>query len=286
VSAGAPATGGWKRRVADGLDRARLLTPAVRAYEALLGLRGAVRSRHVGGTEAAGGLPVPPAQLRIRVGPSFGDPEVFLESGERHARLVRRLIEEQGVELEATAPVLDFGCGAGRVARHWNGVDLDLRGCDVNPKMVEWCRRNLPFGRFDVTGLAPPLPYADGSLGLVYAFSVFTHLPEELQLEWSAELRRVLRPGGYLLVSTLGRYYVDDLDRLSPAERERFDAGQVVVLYEQHAGENVCSAYHPREYVEETLSAGVDIVAYEPGSSSEHHDLHLLRKPASAAVGA
>jgi SAM-dependent methyltransferase len=281
VSTGAPATGGWKRRVADGLDRARLLTPAVRAYEALLGLRGAVRSRHAAGAEA-GGLPVPPAQLRVRVGPSFGDLAVFLESGERHARLVRRLVEEQGVEFEATAPVLDFGCGAGRVARHWNGVDLDLRGCDVNPRMVEWCREHLPFGRFEVTGLAPPLPYADGSLGLVYAFSVFTHLPEALQLEWMTELRRVLRPGGYLLFSTLGRYYADDLDRLSPSEREQFDTGRVMVLYEHHAGENVCSAYHPPAYVEKTLSTGFEFVAFEPGTSAEHQDMHLLRKPANA----
>jgi SAM-dependent methyltransferase len=273
MSVPAPATGGWKRRVADGLARAHLLGPTVRLYEAVLGIRGAFESRR-----EAGGLPVPPAQLRVRVGPSFGDLDTFLESGERHARLVRRLVESQGASLEAAAPVLDFGCGVGRVARHWNGLDLHLHGCDVNRRMVEWCRGNLPFGRFDVNELAPPLPYDDDSLGLAYAFSVFTHLPEQLQLGWAAELRRVLRPGGYLLLSTLGEYYAE-LDRLSPAERERFDSGRLVVLFEEHAGENVCSAYHPRAYIEETLSSGFAYATFEPGTDAEQHDMHLLRKP-------
>jgi SAM-dependent methyltransferase len=276
----APASGGpagWKRRVANGLARARLLAPAVALYQALLAARGALRSRRAA-APGAGGLAVPPARLRVRVGPSFGDLDTFLESGKRHSDLVRRLVEQHGAALESAAPVLDFGCGVGRVARHWNGLALDLHGCDVNRQMIEWCRRNLPFGRFDINQLAPPLPYAGDSFGLAYAFSVFTHLPEPLQLEWAREFRRVLRPGGYLLLSTLGEYYAD-LDRLSPAERERFDAGHLVVLFEEHAGESFCSAYHPRSYVAETLSAGFDYVAFEPGTDAEQHDMHLLRKP-------
>ena len=276
MSTPAPATGGWRRRVADGLARARLLAPAVGLYQTLLAARGAIGSRRA--RRDAGGLPVPPARLRVAVGPSFGDQDTFLASGKRHADLVRRLVEEQGSALEAAAPVLDFGCGVGRVARHWHGLELDLHGCDVNRRMIEWCRANLPFGRYDVNELAPPLPYGDESLGLAYAFSVFTHLPEQLQLEWAAEFRRVLRPGGLLLLSTLGEYYAA-LDRLSPAEREQFDAGRLVVLFEEHAGESFCSAYHPRSYVESTLAAGFEVVAHEPGTDAEQHDMHLLQKP-------
>jgi SAM-dependent methyltransferase len=217
----------------------------------------------------------------VRVGPSFGDAEAFLESGARHASLVRRLVEQKGATIESTAPVLDFGCGVGRVARHWHGLDLDLHGCDVNARMIAWCRKHLPFGTFDVNELAPPLPYRDGSMGLAYAFSVFTHLPEHLQLEWAAEFRRILRPGGYLLVSTLGGYYVG-LDRLSAGERERFDEGRLVVLFEEHAGKSFCSAYHPQAYVEQTLAGGFEYAAHQPGTEAETHDMHLLRKPASA----
>src|SRR3546814_2338282 len=47
--------------------------------------------------------------------------------------------------------------------------------------------------------LTPPLAFADESFDLVYALSVFTHIPLELQRDWLDELRRVLVPGGYLL---------------------------------------------------------------------------------------
>jgi SAM-dependent methyltransferase len=213
----------------------------------------------------------------VRVGPSHADLDTFLRSGERHARLVRGLLDESGASVEDAAPILDFGCGVGRVARHWNGAGVQLHGCDVNRRMIEWCRRNLP-GRFDVTELEPPLPYDDATFGLAYAFSVFTHLPEQLQHDWLREFGRVLRPGGYLLVSTLGEYYVG-LKRLSDSERRDFEAGRLVVLFADHAGESFCSAYHPREYVEQTLADGFEYVAYRRGGVEEEHDMHLLRKP-------
>jgi SAM-dependent methyltransferase len=187
------------------------------------------------------------------------------------------VLEPHGSDPEASAPVLDFGCGCGRVARHWRGLDVDLHGCDVNRRMIDWCRKNLRFGRFDVNQLEPPLPYEDGTFGLTYALSVFTHLPEQFQLEWIDEFGRVLRPGGYLLFSTLGEYYAG-LHRLTEDERELFDDGRLVVLFEDHAGESFCSAYHPRTYVEQSLSDGFEYVDYRRGDDQEQHDFHLLRK--------
>ena len=144
--------------------------------------------------------------------------------------------------------------------------------------MVEWCRRNLAFAEVAVTELSPPLPYADESFDLMYAFSVFTHLTEELQRTWMAECRRVLRPGGYLLMSTLGEYYLT-LDRLNEAERRAFERGDLVVLYQQSAGTSLCSAYAPAAYVRDDLAAAFEPVTFRPAGDDGRHDLHLFRTP-------
>src|SRR5947208_884804 len=82
--------------------------------------------------------------------------------------------------------------------------------------------------RSEVNGLAPPLAFDDASFDLVYALSVFTHLTGDLQVAWRDELRRVLRPGGRLLITTHGRSYVP---RLDVEERERFESGELVVRW-------------------------------------------------------
>ena len=269
-----PALWGLRRRVLDGLDRLHLARPAVRAYELAL----AARSRLTrDGAVADDGLPLPPARLRVQVGPLHADPTFFLRSGRRHAELIRELVGAAGTSVAEVGAMLDWGCGCGRVLRHWTDLSpRDIHGCDIDARMVDWCNANLPFGVVR-TELVPPLPYSDGPFGLVYAFSVFTHLSEELQHAWMRESARVLRPGGLLLLSTLGEHYAS-LDRLSESERRRFANGELVVLYKHSAGTSLCSAYHPPTYIQETLARGFDVVTFRPAGDDGRHDIHLLRK--------
>jgi SAM-dependent methyltransferase len=263
--------------VLDLFDRLHLARPAVRSYELWL----AVRAK-LGGRDAtsADGLPLPPAPMRVQVGPLHADATFFLESGRHNAELIRSLLAEHGSPVEELGALLDWGCGCGRVLRHWADLAAtEISGCDINPRMVAWCNKNLSFVDAAVNDLSPPLPYADASFDLVYAFSVMTHLSEELQHEWIEECRRVLKPGGYFLFSTLGQYYASR-ERLSDAERQSFADGNLVVLYEHSAGTSLCSAYHPPRYVHEQLSAGLDVVAFRPAAEDGRHDVYLLRKPA------
>jgi SAM-dependent methyltransferase len=271
----APARWGRRRALLDLMDKLHLARPATHAYELALSARSQVAERRGGRTDD--GLPLPPARLRAQVGPLHADADFFLRSGRQHAELIRKLLREVGTPVDEVGPMLDWGCGCGRVLRHWGDLPASrVQGCDINPKMIDWCAANLPFTTF-VTELAPPLPIADAMLGLMYAFSVFTHLSEELQHAWIGESRRVLRPGGYLLLSTLGGHYAS-LDRLSDDERRRFESGDLVVLYERSAGTSLCSAYHPPQYVHSKLAHGFEVVGFRPAGDDGLHDIHLLRK--------
>jgi SAM-dependent methyltransferase len=256
--------------VLDLFDRLHLSRPAVRAYETAL----AAKSSLFGdATLPDDGLPLPPARMRAQVGPLHADARFFLESGKHNAELVRSLVPLDGV-----GALLDWGCGCGRVLRHWAGLQhTGVHGCDINPKMVAWCNEHLPFVEASINDLSPPLPYDNGSFDLVYAFSVMTHLSEDLQRAWMDECHRVLKPGGFLLFSTLGEYFVER-DRLTSEERRSFERGNIVVLYERSPGTSLCSAYHPPDYVRRELAGNFEVVSFRPAADDGRHDIHLLRK--------
>jgi SAM-dependent methyltransferase len=258
-----------KQRALRLLQRLGLLRVAFRTYE---------RAQALAAPDEEGraddGLPVPPADLRVRVA---GTPDLgwFLEGGRLGEQTIRRALDRHGVAVENVDALLDFGCGCGRVTRRWRDL-RGVHGSDMNADAIAWCRANLAFGRFETNGLEPPLAFADDSFDLVYALSVFTHLTLELQRAWVHELRRVLRPGGLLLVTTHGAAY---RERLSNMERKRFDAGEVVVRWEDAAGTNLCSAYHS-ETALRALADGFTFLELEREGAigNPHQDLTLLRK--------
>jgi SAM-dependent methyltransferase len=261
-----------KRFALTALGRARLLGPTYRLYERL---RAVTASN---GTAAApDGLPLPPAALRVKVA-GTADAGWFLESGRLAEESMRAALAREGMQLEELGAILDFGCGCGRVTRRLAELPGAVLGSDFNAEAIAWCRENLPFARFEHNGLAPPLPYPSESVDLVYAFSVLTHLPVEVQHAWMEELARILRPGGLLLFSTHGERY---LERLGADERASFMRGEVVVRFEQVAGSNLCTVFHPRAYVEKTLARGFEVVESIPegATGNPHQDLFLLRKP-------
>jgi SAM-dependent methyltransferase len=257
------------------LGRLRLQGSAFRAYENVASLRALGRRS----PPADDGLPVPPPRLIVRVA---GTPDAgwFLESGRTAAAAICGALERAGRKIDELDSILDFGCGCGRVTRRWVGLDgVEVHGSDRNATAIAWCRENLGFARFETNELAPPLAHPSGTFDLVYALSVFTHLTEELGLAWAEELARVLRPGGYVLLTTHGARYRGGL---TTKERARFDAGELVVRRPEAVGSNLCAAFHPRAYVQETLArtGPFEPVEFVPegATGNPYQDLHLLRK--------
>jgi SAM-dependent methyltransferase len=190
------------------------------------------------------------------------DVQWFLESGARSAEILRAALERAGRPLDRMERVLDMGCGCGRVLRQWREErGVDFYGTDYNPVGVQWVRENLTYVQADTNELAPPLRYPDNFFDAVYAISVFTHLPEELQRPWMEELSRVLKPGGILLATLLGEGF---LSRFTAPEAARFRKGELVVIDAKYAGTNMCSALHPEPYVRGAWSSGFEILNKSP----------------------
>lgn len=96
--------------------------------------------------------------------------------------------------------ILDAGCGAGPLAAALRDRGARVTGFDASPAMVALAERRLGTdANVLVADLAEPLPFATGEFDDVVASLVLHYLED-----WSgplAELRRVLRPGGRLILS-------------------------------------------------------------------------------------
>ncbi len=99
-----------------------------------------------------------------------------------------------------TGPVLDAGCGPGRLTGHLAELGLDVRGLDLSPEMIAVARRTHPLLEFTV-GSVLDLDLPDDSLGGVVAWYSLIHMPPEELPRAFAEFCRVLVPGGHLVTA-------------------------------------------------------------------------------------
>lgn len=99
-----------------------------------------------------------------------------------------------------SGPVADIGCGPGRIAAHLAAQGIRVHGIDLSPAMVELARKTHPEIVFEV-GSMTALDIPDGSRAGVVAWYSLIHIPAAERGGVLAEFRRVLRPGGKLLLA-------------------------------------------------------------------------------------
>jgi SAM-dependent methyltransferase len=96
-------------------------------------------------------------------------------------------------------PVADVGCGPGHVTAHLNELGVDAFGIDLSPVMIDVARRDHPGLRFEV-GSMTDLNVADAEVAGLLAWWSLVHVPDDAVPTVLGHFRRVLRPGGPLLL--------------------------------------------------------------------------------------
>lgn len=126
------------------------------------------------------------------------------------ARRLRRMTVEQAL-LKPGERVLDVGCGTGGVtipAKLQVGKNGSAAGIDPSPDMIAIARRKARRAGLEIdfrVDVIESLPFPDGTFDAVTSSLMMHHLPEHVQVNGLAEIKRVLKPGGRLLIADMGR---------------------------------------------------------------------------------
>lgn len=177
--------------------------------------------------------------------------------------------------------ILDWGCGSGRLIRHFaNSIkasNVTLYGTDYNENYIDWCKKNIPNVFFNKNSDFPPLPYEDNFFDVVYGISIFTHMSELQHGRWMEELNRILKPGGVLFLTFQSDAFKV---KLTEEDLKKFNEGNLVVKSSTTLGHRTYSAFQPEEYIRK-ISFGLSILKVIKGEIKENksqQDIWLFTK--------
>jgi SAM-dependent methyltransferase len=211
-----------------------------------------------------------------------------------YADMVTDALRRSGLDPAQASAGLDFGSSSGRVVRvmHAAFPEVEWHGCDPIAPAIEWARANLPGIDFRVSPERPPLPYDDGQFDLAFAISIWSHFNAPAAVAWLDEMRRVIRPGGMLALTTHGFQTVahDEERGLRGAEQ----LTQITrALYEEgfwfrnefgESGDHGITdadwgtAFMTPEWLLRKLTPDWRIALFAPGRVEDNQDLYVLER--------
>ncbi|MEM9669931.1 MAG: class I SAM-dependent methyltransferase [Pseudomonadota bacterium] len=222
------------------------------------------------------GVPIPPA-IWMATAAGHTDWQGFLRSGEEAIAVFSAAIERHGGDFENAERVLDFGCGCGRLARYAPSyTEAEFFGVDYNHDLLDWCDHNLP-GCFSLNKLHPPLTFPENHFDVIYLLSVFTHLRIPTQTEWLKEFQRIVKPGGFCLITFRDEISASlpctgiDTDQL---ERDGF-------AYHNNAaeGSNLISTFQTNDHLTDLVSPYFELCEIIPSTHNPiTQAIAILRK--------
>jgi ubiquinone/menaquinone biosynthesis C-methylase UbiE len=154
---------------------------------------------------------------------------------------------------------LDLGCGDGRLSASLRAGSLSA--VDVSSVAVQRASRRLPDAEVALVGVDEPLPFVDNEFELVLCAEVIEHV-RDVQL-FLSEVRRVLRPGGGLALTTPA------WSRWSAAWRVLFGAG-----FEREFDP---LSPHLRFFTKRSLAQVLDALGFKVDSMKRRHGTLFAR---------
>lgn len=226
-----------------------------------------------------GMIPPPPKHLQLRVGCY----DNFMIHGESLCRQIDdhlyALVTKRMTDFDV---ILDFGCGCGRVirpVRRLVGPRARLCGIDIDPEAIAWLREQYgTIADFEVGPPMPPMPYENDTFDFIYGISVFTHLPEDMQFAWLAELRRVSKPGAYLVLTTHGERWLEVKGFADNREVRGRGFHYRTVGGTPGLPEFYQDTYHSQDYIRREWGKHFDVAGIVSRGLDDWQDIAVLRK--------
>lgn len=193
--------------------------------------------------------------------------------------------------------ILDFGSGSGRIVTPLAKArpEAQFSATDVDREAVDYIRLTAPANvSADVNPYNGPLPYPDRTFDVVFAVSVWSHLPEQLGRYWLTEVRRVLKPNGIAILTFAGAHILErwaselpswraltaaDLDRKHFIYLEAMNLASDPEKYPGIESSWGNTAIHP-EYIHREWGKIMDVLAVDPRGMNGLQDVAVLRNGA------
>jgi SAM-dependent methyltransferase len=172
-----------------------------------------------------------------------------------HKPLDRELLSRFASEVTGRGDVYDLGCGPGQTTAFLHRCGVTVRGLDISAELLREARQRHPGIAFE-PGDMLALPLVDASLAGVIAFYAIVHLSPDGLRQALAEMYRVLRPGGRLLLA--------------------FHVGEKSIHVEEFLGHRISLDFvffAPQVVMDELVRAGfvaVEVIERDPYPDVEH----------------
>jgi SAM-dependent methyltransferase len=113
----------------------------------------------------------------------------------------RKMLDWLAEKVDGSGQICDMGCGPGQIASYLHRRGVEACGIDLSPEMIKQALRLNPDIHFQQGNMLALTEISDNAFGGIAAFYSIIHIPRPLLTDALRELKRVLRPGGVLLLT-------------------------------------------------------------------------------------